>query len=119
MPKPIQKNQENSHSQCHYACVRHRNVNANSQRSKTRCHRTEQLQDGDGGSYVKNAFTIVRTDKKEKTTYLVATREEKDQWVNSINECIINIPNLSKDRRDTKEIREAAFAGEWASSMES
>lgn len=88
------------------------------------------VKDGDGGSWIKNAFTIVRTDKvstptygmdlhefhlrapqKEKMTYICSTREEKDAWVNAINECIINIPNLSKDKRDTKEIREAAFAG--------
>ncbi len=157
------------------------------------------VKDGDGGKHVKNAFTIVRTDKKDKSTYLAPTKvniyiraahtrtlvcifsfptysflthmftplcalqerqtptwrphnityihthtlththivhtlnhahahfahprsshfvnicfsvraqEDKDSWINTVNECIINIPNLSKDRRDTKAIREAAF----------
>lgn len=52
----------------------------------------------------------MRTDKKDKQTYMVNTKEDKDQLVAAINECIINIPNLGKDKKDTREVREAAFA---------
>jgi len=60
---------------------------------------------------LKNAFTIVRTDKKDKTSYSCSTKEEKAQWVNCINEGIINIPlmMMDKDKKDTKALREAAF----------
>jgi len=60
---------------------------------------------------IKNAFTIVRTDKKDKTSYSCSTKEEKEQWVNCINEGIINVPMMmiDKDKKDTKALREAAF----------
>lgn len=44
------------------------------------------VKDGDGGKHIKNAFTIVRTDKKDKQTYMVTTKEDKDQLVAAINE---------------------------------
>ncbi len=66
---------------------------------------------------MKHAFTIVRTDKKDKTTYMVNTKEEKDAWVSAINHCIINVPKLSNDKKDTREIREATFAGTYLISI--
>ena len=53
------------------------------------------VKDGDGGKHIKNAFTIVRTDKKDKQTYMVGTKEEKDQLVAQINEVHTWITNFS------------------------